>query len=168
MTKMNLNILQLGAPELKALDRIRAQLAEVGAQIEDTAGAHWPHDVILARMMGLARDQLSTVDYTMRAFAEPGAFKYPEPRNFVGFVAWLLGEKEFETRLRARIREMAPSPGLAKEQRDAQLAKLRAKETELHEAEEREISRLEAQGHVVARRADADIAVLLKVWEDAA
>jgi hypothetical protein len=158
--------LRSGAPDLKPLNRIRAQVEEIGAQIEETAGAHWPHDVIAARLEREIGAQLDNASYRMRTFTTPGHFALPGPEDHVGFLAWLFGPEELRQRIRARIKELAPKPGLPQAEREAALAKLRAKERELLKAEEIETCRLEARGFIVDRRRHPDIGLLLEVWEE--
>jgi hypothetical protein len=155
----------LTGPERKALDRTRAQLDGIGRTIEETAGAPWPHDVIFSRMKREIDAQLHNARYWMRSFVTPGYFSFPDPADYVGSFALLWGEKEMETRLRALIKQMAPVPGLSPAEREAELSRLRVKERELLEQEERETCRLEARGFIVDRRRYPDVALLLETWE---
>lgn len=158
-----MELLLAGDRRRQALEKIRRDRDATLAEIESTADGRLSLEETVQRLLARLRDDVARAEARVLSFASPSTA--PEsPQLDAGFLLWV-DPQAFEKALRARLKPLLPSSGLAIAERPKRIAALRQRVGELEEAEEREISRLEAQGLVVDRRADADLQILLQVWD---
>ena len=155
--------LQSGAKERRKLDKVRDELAALEDEIETIAAASFAVDESLDRILRIMDEKRRLADVQLSYFTRPGDGPVLPDLN-LGFLAALLGPTEIEARLRTRLEQLTPAPGLPRAERERTLADLRAKCTALEEAEEREVCALEAAGFVVDRRG-VDPELALRVWD---
>lgn len=158
-----MEILIAGDRRRQALDKIRRDREATLAEIDSTAEARLSLDETVQRLLATLRDDEARAEQRVLAFASPSTA--PESLALdAGFLLWA-DPQAFERTLRARLKPLLSGVGLPQAERPKKLAALRERVGELEEAEEREVARLEAQGLAVDRRADADLALLLRVWD---
>lgn len=169
-----------GAPERKALDKKRAEIAARSNEIEATINAE-TSDVDLTEncrravrgeiektRAESAFDSLRRSDAFLAAMDFPGVARYQNivmPGLTWGALFRVLGEERaaqmvFETSKRGATTE----PGLPNAEREKRIADLREQLKKLERAEEIEVLKLEAAGFNLLRRDDIDPAVIFDVW----
>lgn len=158
-----MELVHAGDRRRQALDKIRGDREITIAEIEATMEARLSLDETVQRLVPRLREEATRAEQRVLAFANPTTL----PDSLAidsGFLLWL-DPPAFERQLRARLKSMLPSGALPQADQPKKVATLRARLGELDEAEERQIARLEGQGLVVDRRSDADLTMLLRVWD---
>lgn len=158
-----MEIVLAGDRRRQALDKIRRDRDATLADIENTTEARLSLDETVKRMLARLSEEAQRAEQRMLSFLRPTTMP-DAPAIDAGFLLWL-DPQAFERQLRARLKPLLTDTGLPEVDRPKRIAALRGRVAELDEAEEREISRLEAQGLAVDRRSDADLATLLRVWD---
>jgi hypothetical protein len=177
------SIMDAGAPERAVLDKTRAQILVIVDQIKALRGAPLAHEETRARIVvglegAIYERSPENKFFEIQAGADgAGRFDWPASTlagavifdlNQFGFadLAWLFGPEAVADMVMKRLKDRGPAPGLAAAARTVRLAELNAERVRLELAEEAEILKLEAAGHVVLRRADMDPALVLSKWLD--
>jgi hypothetical protein len=168
-----MEILHTGSPERKALDTLQAEIAALAKSIDQVARAGLPMDETRDAVRRAIEGQMKSPGATSfgRFASPPEAFPHA-PRimpelNWSTVIA-LLGEKMVVDRICDAIEASTAAPGLPRAARQAKLGELRTRLLKLERAEEREILQLEDAGHVVLRRVDADVGLVLAIWQEIA
>lgn len=162
---MELKILRPGEAARANLDKVQEAIDTVRADIRETEKANVPLDEARERLLAVI-DKGS--DRAARAFASllSHDYHYVNPPAQLGLaeLAYVFGRDEFVDQVMLRVESTCPVLGLPAAERQTRLAELRAEQRELELTEEYAVLELEKQGHVVLRRADADLEILLEVW----
>ncbi len=146
----------------QTVDKLRAERTAALAEIESVGEATLSLDETVTRLLARLGDEAERAQDRVLAFARPSLV--PEvPAINAGFLLWVDGAV-FEKQLRARLKPLLPNTAMPQADRTKKLGSLRARLSDLEEAEEREICRLEAQGLAVERRVDNELASVLRVW----
>lgn len=153
---------------MSTLANIRNQRAAVLDQIEEVAARPRDVDTAVAALLDSLERLTQPGEQILRAETHPvgSHADVRDPGNAIGVLCALIGKDEIARLARERMRPFA-NDGIPPAARAESIAALRAKLVALEEAEEREIIALEAAGHTVIRREDADVATLLRIWEEA-
>jgi hypothetical protein len=169
-----MNLTRVGNVLRNKLDPIEQRIHELKGEIECVGSARYPAQEAIEGIMGDVDRVLEDGAYWAGAYSSPfGYAKLPgNPLTFGNVVALLeaiVGRKALKAGIAQIVAQRETDEvGLPRSERPKKIAELRAK---LFEAElncEREILRLEAQGHLILRRADTDVAALVQVWDETA
>jgi len=171
-----MNILKKGLPARKELDRLQGEIADARTNVNHLEALPLHIDEVRARIAEQVKYAIhqNTPGNHFSGFNAKEATYAPVWRgrkvtvaDFIALQAYLDGEERVVDRIMTRLKADEKFGDLRMEERTAKLGKLRSQIEILEFTEEREIRRLEAQGHDVIRRADAREEVLLKVWSEA-
>lgn len=160
-----MELIQPGDRRRAALDKIRADRERVLADVEAMAQARLSPDEALQRLLARLQDDADRAQQRVLAFARPDVAPDAPPID-AGFLLWL-DPKAFEAQLRAKLKSLLPASAPSLASRPAAVEKLKARLIELEKLEEREVLKLERAGLMAERRADANVALLLAVWDEA-
>lgn len=153
---------------MKKLLEIRAQREALLDQIEEIAAKPRDLDTATAALLSPALGRMiDQGEQILLSATHPTGIHSDlrDPQNLAGLILALIGPKEIMRLARERM-QAAAQGGLSPDARAKSIASLRAECVALEEREEREVLRLEMEGHAVTRRGDADPALLLRVWEE--
>jgi len=148
---------------------LREEIAAVIAEIEWTANSLVPKDEVKQRILAGCKAMGENFNLRLAGVANPENWQqsladmltlHESPVPMGGFMAATMGD-EFAKALSKKIDGLKYSPGPATQERPELLKNLRARLRELERREEALIVQAEADGVVIARRADADPAVVL-------
>lgn len=158
-----MEIIKAGAPTRADLDRIRVDLVNAETALEEVAAATLSIDDAVARFLERHSQSRDRAGQYFTGFARPGT---PDPlheSDAVGAMLWLDAagvEKQLRARLKATV-----TPGQSIEARAAAIEKLQRQIAALEESEEVAICALEEQGLFVERDIEADVEMMLRVWD---
>ncbi len=165
------------ANELKRLQAIRTQIAELSGEIASIENAALTAGEIKDKVEGTVDRWRGLVDsgWLGLNLARPGreidfamieSAVAGEPRKLVPLLAWLFGD-QLKARLIESAAPFAEHGALPAAGRDDAIRELETKRRELEIEEERLVVTLEGQGVDITRRPDADPAIVLGIDEAA-
>jgi hypothetical protein len=171
-----IEIIVSGDKRRAALDKIRAELAEIEQQIEAVSEAPMSREESIATILHSTARELEQVRFTFSGHTSSGPYA---PRTMPtdkpwGTLRFLLGEAEFKRLVEERLDELSIELGPDRATRKQQIAELEAKRDALLEREERATCELEDKGLLVDRRLPAEpearraaVDRLLDAWDAA-
>jgi hypothetical protein len=162
-------ILVHGAPERKELDKIQAEIARVEAEAKATKDAALTHDETRGRLLSALQGAIHNATPELKFREIQAGYGSGGGFHSQGFgladLAWILGPEAIADAIMKRLKEGGPQPGLPSGARAGRLSELSAQRIRLLREEEIEILSLEAAGHVILRRMEADPAIAFSVWQ---
>jgi hypothetical protein len=161
-------LLQSAAPELRALERLRAEIAGLITDAKAIRSAPLATEEVRERVLrGLQNavyqytpeNKFTGIQHGNGDEGSLGAMAFGLPD-----LAWIFGPDALADTIMQRLAASGAKPGLPAAARAARLAEIEDARKRLEVLEELEILKLESKGFQVRHRADADPAILLRVW----